>query len=753
MLDSAAAVFAVVKDPMQQMLSRRGSHRRFLAKAAPVVLSVLLLIGAAGYVFSYSDWAAVTATYAQIPWPSIIGAFCLMLAGASLASLRLKLIAADLGYQLSFRDAMSTLSIGHLAGVLFFQIAGQLMARGVLLSRLRIPVSGTIIVTGYERLVALAVSFALAIAGAMFLFGGISITSAEGGILIIKIILGLLIVAICGAAFVWGRLVIESLPAFTAGGALKLARSVALTLAIQIATMSAYVLLLTAIAPGKPMVSLAGASTLVMFAASLPISFAGWGVRELSAILALGTIGVGADASFAVAALIGLIALLVIGLMAISAIHHHHKPAPVYPHNETIGFDFGTALGYALPIFAATAVFFQVFVPVENGTINVNLADPAAVLGSSLFVLHYIKTGRPRWRLPHLELYVALATLLLATAFLHGLERFGWTNWAFTNRLLGWFVLLAYGATGALIVIRSHAKGLDLLLRTFVVTAASIVALETTLLVLYAMGVQAIKPLVQIPFVGFSVNKNAFGFQLLLAACVAFAARWKSPVLLLGTILVGIWFSGSRASYIALPVVLAMAAYMRALPSRSTIISFVFAFAVLAVIAIIPECVAYFDPTYHLSNAMFGISQYHGLLPINVFKTPSSDDAERIKSLIGGWTMFLAHPLFGAGLGAYMHKETLAGVPLVIHSTPLWILAEMGIIGLMILAIPVVRTFWAEVRAAPSADVAGVLLVLIITAFGVVANAHEILYQRAFWLLLGAALACVGGRETKPVEV
>ena len=44
--------------------------------------------------------------------------------GVLLASLRLKMITADLGYSLSFRDAVVALSAGQLAGSVFFQLAG-----------------------------------------------------------------------------------------------------------------------------------------------------------------------------------------------------------------------------------------------------------------------------------------------------------------------------------------------------------------------------------------------------------------------------------------------------------------------------------------------------------------------------------------------------------------------------------------------------------------------------------------------------
>jgi Lysylphosphatidylglycerol synthase TM region/O-Antigen ligase len=735
MAKSIVAALVAPKSPIRHLFDRVNLSPPYVTRAILFALSVVLLFGAAAVVYARSDWTAVAARLAQLSWLSIATAFALMLAGGLLASLRLKLIAGDLGYRLSFRDAVSALGLGHLAGILFFQVAGQLMARGVLLSRRRIPVSGTIVVTGYERLVALAVSFALAAAGAIYIFGGISINAAEGGIPIIKIFLGLLTVGICGAIFCWGGLVARNLPRLSIETALKLGRNVLISLLIQLATMAAYVVLFRAMVPEISALRLGAASALVMFAASLPISFSGWGMRELSAIIAMGTIGVAADAAFAVAAMVGVISLSVVGLMTVAAVHHHRQPAPIHPRAEALKLDFGILLDYGLPLFAATAVFFQVFVPVAGGAISVNLADPAVILGGCLFVLHNVKKGWPHWRIPHFEIYAGLTTLLIVTAFLHGLDRFGWTNWAFTNRLLGWFVLLAYGATGALIVHRAQRQGLDLLLRTFVIAAVSIVGFEVGLLASYAFGAQFLKSLVQIPFAGFSVNKNAYSLQLIFAVCAILAARWKSPTLLLGMMFVGIWFAGSRAGLIALPIVLAVAAYMRCLPLRTTFLAFVLAIAAIAIIGAIPGLVGYLtaenaDPIH--------ISVLNSLA--------AASDTERMQSLIGGWAMFTAHPVFGAGLGAFMNQEIRSGIPLVIHSTPLWLLAEMGVIGFLVMVAPIARILCCEVLHRKT-DIAGPILVLIITAFAVVANVHEIMYQRAFWLLLGAALAFVPHRQ------
>jgi hypothetical protein len=114
-----------------------------------------------------------------------------------------------------------------------------------------------------------------------------------------------------------------------------------------------------------------------------------------------------------------------------------------------------------------------------------------------------------------------------------------------------------------------------------------------------------------------------------------------------------------------------------------------------------------------------------------------------MESLRGGWAMFLAHPILGGGLGAFIEQYTRQqGIPLVIHSTPLWLLAETGIVGLLIFLSPFLRIFKAESFDRAAGDRIGTFLILALTGFALVAAVHEMLYQRAVWLLLGAALAC-----------
>ncbi len=82
--------------------------------------------------------------------------------------------------------------------------------------------------------------------------------------------------------------------------------------------------------------------------------------------------------------------------------------------------------------------------------------------------------------------------------------------------------------------------------------------------------------------------------------------------------------------------------------------------------------------------------------------TSETSNAERIMTLKGGLKLFLAHPVFGAGLGAFVFdyfKES--GRVQVIHSTPLWLLAELGVVGAVVMMLPMLAGLPPGMAAAP----------------------------------------------------
>lgn len=111
--------------------------------------------------------------------------------------------------------------------------------------------------------------------------------------------------------------------------------------------------------------------------------------------------------------------------------------------------------------------------------------------------------------------------------------------------------------------------------------------------------------------------------------------------------------------------------------------------------------------------------------------------------------MWIDSPLLGVGLGGFLHQSPAHfGFPLIIHSTPIWLLTEFGLLGLaaiawgLVIALRHVRGMHPYRMA--SHDAAWILLMI---CFALFCQLHEMLYQRTLWLLMGALLAKPLARE------
>jgi len=702
------------------------SNRRHVAspmymKVVKPAVSVVLLVGVIFLVGYYYGTAEIFDDIRALSTGAISAILFVLLANAFAAVLRFKVIAAEVEHPITFRRAMAVVSTGSLAGAIFFQIAGQLMARGVIAGRGGVPFAAVVVITAYERFTAAIVSALFALGGAFFIFGNVYLDRSSGGAELLKIMAGLIAATTAGALMGYGRMAVRTItPLLTRHFVRRCLAIIGLTFLVQIPMQAAYVIAAHTLSPQTSIANLVAASAIVMFATSVPISLAGWGMREMSAIVGLGAIGVPAHAALTAAVLIGVGSLLVVGMLAaISLPGSETRKQPVQTRAAK-PVDYYQVLAWVLPIGAATLVLFQIYVPVQSGLLNVNLADPLAMLGGVLFILTCIRLGSlPSWRVPHINLAAAVATLVLGGSLLIGADRFGWTTWAVTNRFLGWFVLLAYAATGALIVKVGQKEGLRTILLTFAGATAAVAGLEVLLVMVTGLGFQV--PVVLGNVQGFSLNHNFFAFQLLMAMSAAITAvRGASlRIVVLALVIAGLYFAGSRSGWIAAVFVLATSHYLRVINSHETLLA-----------------------TLGTACAAILLFTLLGHNPQVVPDTASTQ--ERLVSIVGGLKLFADHPIFGAGLGAFRNEMILAtsGIPLLIHSTGVWLLAELGTIGFIVFVSPAIYIFlkeWAHARN----EQASALIVLCFVAFAVMCGPADMLYQRTFWLLIGVGLATV----------
>lgn len=711
-------------------------------------ISVVLLLGIIVFVTWNFGLAPTFGALQQLSLFTLGTAFVALLANAVAAALRFRTIAGDIGHTIGLRKALAAVSVGTLAGSAFFQLAGQLMARGVMMSRGGIPFASVVVMTLYERAVAAIISGLLALAGAYYIFGQIAVDQQTGGNNFIKIVIGLLAAATAGALLGYGRRAANAIsPVMTGHFAVRLVRAIGLSLLVQLPMMAGYIIIAHALSPDVSLSELAAAASLVMFAASVPVSFAGWGIREMSAVFALGAIGVGAAKAVVTALLIGAGSLIAMAALAILSVTSWNQSAPTTAERTSPPIDYMKLLMWSLPVATAFLVLFQIYVPISSGTLlNVNLADPVVILGGSIFLLQSItQQSPPQWRIPHLNLAIGAMTVVLAISLIAGAARFGYTEWAVVNRFLGWFVLLAYAATGALVIKAAGREGFDTILLTFVAATAAIVAIEFALVIIESGGIHISLPVVKNEIQGFAQNRNSFAFQILMALSAAIVAvhNSRTRVLLIATFMVGLWWCGSRSGWGTAIILILGSLYLRA----ATVAEMASAILLAIVAGLSPLVTAFLANLaallVHLWNGTY-ISHY-ALLPhidLPEIAPSAADHAERLLSIKHGWELFITNPIFGAGLGAFRNLgiPSSSGVPLIIHSTPLWIMAEMGLVGLVVFAWPALYILFAEFRR-KKRDSASQLVVLCLVAFAVMAMPADMFYQRTFWFLIGAGLA------------
>jgi hypothetical protein len=300
---------------------------------------------------------------------------------------------------------------------------------------------------------------------------------------------------------------------------------------------------------------------------------------------------------------------------------------------------------------------------------------------------------------------------------------------------------------------KAGSIGRHALLRTFIATGIAIAAVEIVLIELRNIGLPLDLHLAPIRASGFAANPNAFAFQMALVGCASLVIIRSNRLaaVLLSVSLAAIWLSASRAGLGAMGMALAISAIL--LPRRRPTI--VHSFVLSAVlVALLEFAIAVLNIPVGLHEIS---SAFTMTTPLTLGLPSVSSDVsnnERWQTILGGFSLFCAHPIFGAGLGAFAESwRQLHGHVQVIHSTPLWLLAEFGLVGAAIIVVPfvciVLRTFAGAVNGHETA----ILTLLCCVVLATMALAHELLYQRSFWLLLGAAAALHHGALPWPIGI
>ncbi|WP_150286840.1 lysylphosphatidylglycerol synthase domain-containing protein [Rhabdaerophilum calidifontis] len=722
-----------------------------------IAATFALLVACAIFMVALGDAGAIPDVLGKLSPGIALLAFLFLVLNALAASFRLQIIAREYGCRLSFRQAMAAVGGGSIGGALFFQLAGQLFAQSAILARSGVSAATTVLVTGHERLVAAAISGILALGGAYLIYGRIAIRAEAGGLEFAKIVAGLALAAAAAAVIGYPDLFQDARRALkgrNVAGALLI--SALSSLIVQLPMMAAYAVLIRFFVPAVPMADLLAATAIIMFAASVPISFAGWGVREMSALLALGVIGVEPGVALVTAVFVGAGSLAAMMLITLLALSERRMPptADASDVADPARARLDSVLTAGIPLLIATLIPFQLFLPTAGGLVNVNLADPFALLAAAWTILLLQRAGRVRAALRSpVGLALAAMTLALTLSLLIGAAMFGWTNWATTNRYFGWFVLLGYFAAGGLLVRQAGLAGLRMVGLALAGAVTAIAVMELSLLSLVAAGLKVPEVLLTNPIAGFAQNRNAFALQLLTAAALtaALAPAGRGRLAMLAIQCVCLVATGSRAGWGAGLVLLAamiLLGRLRAPDAAKLAGACLLVVGALALPAglvflleaVIPQALRALGLDPVGPSSLGNTRQMAG---ISIVPNPSTN-AERFHSIETGLAMFRDAPLFGAGLGAFVRQELAAsGRFLVIHSTPVWLLAELGLAGFLAFAAPLLALVGRALRPARRGDAAAQLVLFLLLVFGTMALVHDMLYQRILWFALGGGVAAL----------
>ena len=755
------------------------------------IVAVLLSSTFIAFIVYYVNLGSILTSIRGMDVKTLAGCLALIVLNLFAVAFRLQRILRHFGSKTPYFVAFHASLSGLMAGLFLINVVGSVLGRQVVLRAVGVSAALSTFVSGYERLVLAIIGGVLAFWGGGLLAGGHLVDDLFKGLPIIPMIIalaliGLLVLFTARSSF--ERDIMRRLR--NPRRIVEVSEIFAISAFSQVLNIYIYTMLLSSMGFELPLWKTMAAAAMVSFAASLPISVNGWGVREISAIYAFGLLGVSTSSATALSITVGLLNTLVVVISApaftlsrrvFAASISRYRTATTSDQSSDFPeifsrdqLDFQKISGFTIGICLPILLYFQFPVNVSGTTLTINFGDVFALLALGMLASQISLGVTLDFRLSRgVLLWLALVSIAVYLSLVVGLLRYGAIPWAIGNRGIGWVVVLGYFGSGALFAGEFGRKGIRRMVEVLLLTAATVATVHLFHRAAYSFAWTLLPPSPN--FEGFSANRNAFAFQLLvtfgLAVCYLLPNRrveWKLQGLAMAILVFATLATNSLTSYVCIVcLTIVIATARKGLLLRCCTVA---ALGVVLYVSLplifnllnfrytsLPSLVEKFPSTAGGPGAAAvgpgagGVGGIFGELPINrMVGNADSSVTERLESLHGGFVLWLSHPIFGGGLGAFISTQiSKTGVPLVIHSTYVWIVAEMGVVGLLLIGwIPSmqIRRLWSNWWRRPKQLIGGFgrndsALFLLIMIFCVFSLAHEIAYQRIFWFALGALLA------------
>jgi O-antigen ligase len=377
-----------------------------------------------------------------------------------------------------------------------------------------------------------------------------------------------------------------------------------------------------------------------------------------------------------------------------------------------------------------------------------NLAD-AILPFAGLYILYSLirrQSTWPKWSTRTIEFGMFAILMMLCASLFHAHNISGVVNnWAITNRMAGWVVMMAYFYMGGWLI--THA-GTEPIKTFFTTSGWMLVTTSTVFMFGTILGSFNILPSIMplYPLDTLMGNRNLFAFvytyTFLAIGFFTVNTNTQSPNQLLQLfyflspcILI---FNGARSLIVLLPIVILFLAVI----NKRTFGAHYLKPLILGVAL----C------GFILGTTDIGLreSQLERLSPDillakNVEVTGYRTSSDSVRSIVyhDAIDLFIDHPAFGVGLGNSLEFQIQKHGRLIelIDSIPLWILAELGIIGALVigsLGIIFLFQFYKTIRQQNGFRRAyaqtGIAIIVIFCIMGVF---YQLFFIRSFWFILG----------------
>ncbi|MBT4039775.1 MAG: O-antigen ligase family protein [Rhodospirillales bacterium] len=406
------------------------------------------------------------------------------------------------------------------------------------------------------------------------------------------------------------------------------------------------------------------------------------------------------------------------------------------------------AAGFA----ALFAVGLQILTTVHFGATAVRFGITDLLI-PVVFIIWFAvrRCGAPstiQWQVPHLWVWLGLMSGWLVISVFIGHYKMGeWTIWAVVSKGVGWFSLITYFWAGGILRTWGDYHNRERFFRVLVLFAAFACIVSFGFFVTYKSGFQLNWGEVgnYDRLRGFSQNTNAFAILTSIAFVICIGCTNPKPLftpivesLIGGVFLAGILLCGSRSGFLAVLVGTIGLAIARALRWRAVAFSVIIALGIGLLVLVFAEAG---NNILAEKDGGGGHSAY--LLHSPMVSNKSLD--HRLTNIQSAISLWRDSPITGIGIGGFLANSSRLTLnnPSTLHNSALWVLTEMGLVGLALFSgffLYVTWHLYRRARAVPSSRDAQ-LLFAILLGFAAASIGTEILYQRHLWFLGGFLLA------------